>query len=100
MEKPKEYDIDSFDKLLNIINEENFTSLTSDLILFLHYNVKLIKHLRNTLPKSKTKNKTNCQLISSSFVWIDDGKNEFKFIKIKNSDTGEVTDYELKKGET
>lgn len=94
--KPKQYDINSFERLCNIINEDNFESLTTDLVMWLSYHVRHMKHLRQVLPKKYTKDKTNWDLGKSSFIWIDDGKSDMKFIQIKNQLTGEVSTVEFK----
>lgn len=91
----KQYEIDSFEKLCNIINEDNFEALTTDLIMWLSYHVKYMKSLRKQLPKKYTKDKTNWDLGKSSFIWIDDGKHDMKFVHIKNLLTGEIKIFEL-----
>lgn len=94
--KPKEYEIDSFEKLVNVINDKNFDSLVTNLIMWLGYNVKFMKEMRSSMPKKYTKDKTNWDLGRSTFIWIDDGKQEMKFVRVKNGLTGEVKTFELR----
>lgn len=94
-EEPKRYEIDSFEKLCNVISEENFEAITTDLMLWLLYQVKIMKKLRAELPKKYTKDKTNWDLGKSSFIWIDDGKHDLKTVTIKNELTGEIKAFTL-----
>jgi len=89
-EKPKEYEIDSFDKLVNLINEDNFEDLTHDLMLWLAYNVKVMKMLREKAPED-TQGKQNSEIVRATFIWIDDGKHNLREVKLKNDVTGEIT---------
>lgn len=41
--EPRRYEIDSFQKLINTITEDNFQGITTDLMLWLHYNITFIK---------------------------------------------------------
>jgi hypothetical protein len=97
-EEPKRYEIDSFEKLVNVINEDNFESLTKDLIMWLAFHVDAMKLVRKNLPE-KLKKKTNWQLNKSTFIWIDDGKNEMKEVVIRNQTTGEVQTLRFEKRE-
>jgi len=87
--KVKRYEIDSFEKLCNVVSSENFDRISKDLCLWLLYNVIVMKKIRKDHPK-ETKNKTNWKLSRSSFIWVDDGKNDLKEVVIKNKETGEV----------
>ena len=92
--KVKQYEIDSFERLCNVINRKNFESLTTDLLLWLGYHVQMMEELRKEFPKLK--NKLNSELGKSTFIWIDDGKNETKEVIIRNQWTGEVKIFKLK----
>jgi len=93
---PKQYEIDSFEKLINVIDEDNFSHLTTDLLLWLNYHILFMKDLRKSLPK-KTKGKTNWDLCHSTFIYIADGKHEMNKVIVKNKLTGEVRTIGLKK---
>lgn len=93
-EQPKRYEIDSFDKLVNVINEENFESLTTDLVMWLGYNVQIMKGIREAEPEL-CKDKTNSEIAKNSFIWIDDGAHDCLSITIKNDNTGEVTTHKF-----
>lgn len=90
----KQYEIDSFEKLINVINKDNFEHLTTDLILWLSYQVRLMEAFRKEFPKLK--NKTNWELCQTTFIYITDGKHDMKSIVLKNKLTGEVSTFELK----
>jgi hypothetical protein len=94
MKKPKIYDINSFDKLINVASSENFSRLSVDLLNWLMFCVNIIENYRKQYPE-QSKSKTNSQLIKCSFKWIDDGKNDLKSIEITNPITGEVTTKKL-----
>jgi hypothetical protein len=88
------YEIDSFEKLLNIINEDNFGSLSMCLLKWLKYHTLLMKQYREKYPEY-AKDKSNWELGKITFIWIDDGKDDLKFVSIKNELTGQVTQIEL-----
>ena len=92
--KPKTYEIDSFEKLINTINEDNFKHLTTDLLMWLSYNVKFMKVVRKDIPEAK--GLTNWDLCQTRFVYIADGKHDMKSVVLKNTLTGEVKTFELK----
>jgi hypothetical protein len=94
--EPKQYEIDSFEKLCNVINSENYKAITMDLVMWLGYHVDFIEKIRKEHPEF-TKDKTNFELFKSSFIWIDDGKNDFKEVVVKNESTGEVRRISVKK---
>lgn len=90
------YEIDSFEKLINLINEDNFEHLTTDLIMWLGYQIKFMASVRKQFPKSYLKGKTNWDLCQTRFIYIADGKHDMKSVVLKNTLTGEVKTFELK----
>jgi hypothetical protein len=92
--KPKEYEIDSFEKLVNVVNRKNIKSLTSDLTLWLMYVIETYEKIREAHPE--TKNKSNWEIAKCHFIWVDDGKNDMLSTKSIVNETGEVTTIELK----
>ncbi len=92
--KPKQYEIDSFEKLINIINEDNFENLSTDLVHWLAIATAHYKTMRDQYP-DQCKGKTNWEIAKAYFTWIDDGKHEHE-IKITNPQTGEVTKSKFK----
>ena len=92
--KPKEYEIDSFEKLVNVVNRENIQSLTSDLTLWLMYVIETYEKIREAHPELKEK--TNWEIAKCHFTWVDDNRNDILSTKIVNTETGEVTKIELK----
>lgn len=94
-QEPKVYEIDSFEKLCNVINRENFESLTTDLVLWLGYHVAYVEQVRKDLPN--TKDKSNWDLAKSSFIWTNDGKHDLTGVKVKNQLTGEVREFKFNK---
>lgn len=98
MKKPtgKRYEIDSFKKLCNIINDDNYEQITTDLCHWLGFHISIMRDIRKKHPK-ETKGKTNWELAQTSFIWIDDGKNDLKAVLVKNKDTGETNTIKLVK---
>ena len=80
--KPKEYEVKDFKTLCDMVSDKNVTVLSLDLAKWLvSYNWS-INQLRNAYPK-QTKGKSNTEIASGYFTWIDDGKNDLKDIRIK-----------------
>lgn len=98
MKKPyPTFEIDSFEKLINIINEDNFEHLTHDLIMWLGYQVQFMAELRSQLPKKSTKDKTNWDLCNTTFIYIADGKHDpIAGVIVKNKLTGEIKNIKFK----
>ena len=96
--KPKKYEIDSFEKLCNLVNEENAQNLATDLAGWLLYYNQVMTETRKNHPE-ETKGLTNSQIAEASFIWIDDNKHELKGVKITDSHTGEVTYNSFEKDE-
>jgi hypothetical protein len=92
--KPKEYEIDSFEKLVNVVNRENIQSLTSDITLWLMYVIETYEKIREAHPELKEK--TNWDIAKCHFTWVDDNRNDILSTKIVNRETGEVTKIEFK----
>lgn len=88
-DEPKRYEIKTIEQLVNVSNVENFERLSMDFLLWLNY-------INNWLHKFKEANPNSEQPKIDTFIWIDDGKNELKNIQIKNTKTGEVTNYKPK----
>lgn len=87
--EPKKYEIDSWEKLLNVVSKDNFEVFIIDLANYLHFYGSSIEDVRNKHPE-ETKELLNFDIIKSKFVWIDDGKNDFNAIDIINAKTGEI----------
>ena len=92
----KTFEIDSFEKLLNVVDEDNIGDLGICLFHYLHHYTKVIKEYRKTYPK-ECKGKLNYQIIPTSFIWTDDGIEELTKVQMVNSKTGEKFTTELKK---
>ena len=82
--KPKQYKIDSFEKLL-----ENIDNISVDFSNWLRYTNDTYKRIRLEYP-SETKGKSNTEILESAFIWIDDKKNDFKEVQLTNKSTGEI----------
>jgi len=93
--KEKKYEIDTFEKLLNVVNKENFDRFTIDLLQWIHYYIQVIDGTKNKYPEV-CKDKTNWEIAKGKFIWIDDGKNEMKSVKVTNTKTGEVKNFDIK----
>ncbi len=91
MEKEvKTYQIDSWEKLLNLANEENLERILVDFTKWLSFYVSFIGEVRKKNPE-ETKNKNNYEISKCTFIWIDDGKNDLIGVEITNKKTGETT---------
>lgn len=98
MEKePKRYEIDSFNKLINVANKDNVERLAIDLAGWLIYVTNIISDIRENHPK-ETEGKLNSEITEAHFIWIDDNKHEMKGVRVTQSDTGETEyiDFEKK----
>ena len=93
--KPKEYTIDSFEKLCNNITPEKVDLLAVDFVMWLQHYSNIIQKIREQYPE-ETKLKTNWQIAGGSFIWIDDGKHDSIKLFVHNKQTGEVTEYKKK----
>jgi hypothetical protein len=89
MSTGKRYKIDSFEKLLNVVTEENIELLATDLGNWMCTYLLFVKEARIKYPK-ETEGKTNSEIFKSEFEWIDDGKNDLKEVVIINNSTGET----------
>lgn len=93
MKKPKEYEIETLEQLVNIVTPENFERLSIDFLSWLNFvNLSFAK----IKEKENLKDKLNSEIATCKFVWIDDGKNKIKGIKIKNTTTGEIAEIKTK----
>lgn len=88
--EPKRYEINTLEKLINVANPDNIDKLSIDFLVWLSHIVYFTKEVKEKNPE-ETKNKTNYEILQSTFVWIDDGKNDFIGVSLKNTTTGEVT---------
>lgn len=95
--EPKVYEIDSWEKLHNVVNEENFTSFMIDFANYLGFYVQSIKQMKNHTPKFAEL--SNVEICQSKMRWIDDGKNDFLTYEIENADTGEISRHPINDSE-
>lgn len=92
--KPKQYEIETMEQLINIVTPENFDRISIDFILWLNYISESFAKIKEN---EEYKNTPNSELAKCKFVWIDDGKHELKKAKIVNTTTGEITNIKYKK---
>lgn len=90
----KKYEIDSFDKLLNVVNKENFEAISTSLLMWLWYTVQFYDQVKKDNPELN--DKANSQISRITFTWIDDGKHELKSIITRDQNTGEIKELKLK----
>lgn len=85
----KEYNIDTIQKFLNVVNEDNFYRVFIDFAEYVGIYLQIVKSERS---KSElNKDKLNSELVGfKSFRWIDDGKCGIRTLEIHNPDTGEI----------
>jgi hypothetical protein len=85
--KPDEYEIHTFEQLLNVVNAENSQRLAIDLGSWLMWYAKVMDNTRKEYPE-ETEGKLNCEIAKSGFTWIDDGKHELKSVSVTDPRTG------------
>lgn len=93
--KPKQYKIDTFDKLMNLVNDETVEKLSVDLALWLAWCNGIISNYRKANP-DKCIGKKNSDIIKCCFIWVDDGKHDILGSVLENTDTGEITEINTK----
>ena len=93
-QQPKKYEIKTFENLINVVNKENFERLSIDLLLWLNHTVDMLDKIRKSLPK-ECEGKQNWEIMKCDFIWIDDGKNDLKSMRLINSNTGEVKEVKI-----
>ncbi len=88
----KTYHIDTLDKLLNAVNEENSDRMAIDLAHWLVWYSTVIQKCRDNNPE-ETKGKTNAEIARCAFVWTDDHKTGITSFQVYDPDTGEITTF-------
>lgn len=96
MSDNKTYHIDSWEKLCNVINDENKTRLLIDLSHYFLYYAATMKEYRDKHPE-QTEGKTNTEIAKSVFKWTDDGVEGINSFEVMNMSTGEVVKHKIKK---
>lgn len=94
--KPKRYEINTFEKLINIVNKDNFEGLSTDFLLWLHYTMVTIEALKEKDPEG-CKGKTNWEIMQSIFIWVDDGKRGISSLQVKDKATGQIHEIKINK---
>lgn len=89
MEKPKQYDIETLEQILNVVNDENIETLVNDFAKWLIFYHETIKQVRKDNPKG-TEGKRNFDILQCSFLWTDDGETKLSGCIMKDSKTGET----------
>jgi len=84
----KTYEIDSLEKLVNVVNKENFKRLSIDFINWLAFVSFQYEELRASNPEL-CEGKTNSEIGKSTFIWTDDGKEGITSAQFTNEQTGE-----------
>jgi hypothetical protein len=85
--KPDEYEIHTFEQLLNVVNVENSKRLAIDLGYWLIWYAKVMDNTRKKYPE-ETEGKLNWEIARGGFTWVDDGKHELKSVSITDPRTG------------
>jgi hypothetical protein len=91
--KGKTFEIKTIDQFLNVVNDENIDLILKDFIVFVHYINEVVKKAKEANPDLK--DKLTSELMSSSFLWTDDGVNELKKVITTIKETGEKQEFEL-----
>lgn len=77
----KEYKIETLNDLIDVATPENVDALIKDLSSWLRKNVEIFDEFRKEYPE-KTKGLKNSELAKVSFIWVDDGQNDFLGIEL------------------
>jgi len=85
MEKPKEYEVKTFDELINLLSDRTVKNLTIDVANWLMYCHALISEVKKKYPK-ETEYLTNSEIYKCSFIWVDDEKTDLKGVIFKNNE--------------
>lgn len=91
----KRYEIDTFDKLINVANSENIERLSIDFLIWINSVTKMFDSIREKHPEFK--DRPNSEIAKVAFIWLDDGKNIIKEFHTKNTETGEINTFKPKK---
>jgi len=73
--KGKTFDINSFERLVEVADSENIDRLSKDLFLWL----SIVVRMKEKFPELK----------QMGFVWTDDGKMDIKNLELTDKNTGE-----------
>jgi len=95
MRKPKRYEIETFEQLLNVSNCENFERMMLDFVAWVNFYNHIIEECRKTHPELKEV--SNWDLCKCKFIWVDDGKQTLNQVTVTNPSTGETKTYKKKK---
>jgi hypothetical protein len=88
----KEYHIDSFEKLVNIVTKDNIGDLVTDLVMWLGITLQVLESVREDKGLSTEERKmSNWDLLKPTFIWKDDGENKLTKVVLTNTITGEKT---------
>lgn len=90
MKEPKTYHIQTFEQLLNVVNQENCERLMTDFTAWIKMYLQLIAELKEQHP-GQLDNYPNYMIADASFIWVDDGKNDFLGGRFIDGQTGEIT---------
>lgn len=85
----KTYNIDSFKRLANVVNEENCERLAIDIGKALIFYAHAISKWRKQNPGLSSE-MYNSNIAEFEFDWIDDGKHEIHKPQIIAKETGEI----------
>lgn len=96
MSKPKRYEIKGFEQVCNVVTEENFQNFFTDMLGAFGMYSEAIKLMREKHPE-QCKDKTNWEICQFHFDWIDDGKNDLKYMRFHTRETGEVIEFKVNK---
>lgn len=90
----KTHQIETLEQLINITTPENLERISVDFLLWLNYATETFAKIKQL---EEYKGKTNSDIAKMEFIWIDDGKHDFKGVELTNTTTGEVTTIKPKK---
>jgi hypothetical protein len=93
--KPKEYRIDSFERLINVATPENVDRLAVDLCIWLKYHIAVVEKLKEM--NHELKDLPNYHVAPGHMIWVDDGKHDHLNTIVTDPNTGEVREYNTKK---
>ena len=81
----KQYKINTLDDMINCVNKDNLDNFIIDLKAFLEMYISL-NELGKVIIEAEGLDSTEHPLKQDGFIWIDDGKHDYKIEFYKESD--------------
>jgi hypothetical protein len=84
------YEIDSFQKMLNVANKDNFEDLTNCFFKYMMFHVLMKDECKDL--EDLTLSGFDAYILGNGFIWTDDGETRMDVLRVKDPDTGKITE--------